>query len=95
MLDRSSQIQSTYEIVRQSKDGPKTLSASETSSLLPGDVLKIGVKSTAAAIPREVAPDAGAAPPSAPTPEDRGRSASAVPTDWGRQVDRRAQKFIP
>lgn len=94
MLDRSSQIQSTYEIVRQSKDGPKTLSASETSSLLPGDVLKIGVKSTAAAIPREVAPDAGAAPP-APTPEDRGRSASAVPTDWGRQVDRRAQKFIP
>lgn len=31
----------TYEIVRQSKDGAKMLQATETSSLMPGDVLKI------------------------------------------------------
>jgi exopolysaccharide production protein ExoF len=30
-----------YEIVRQSKDGAKTLQATETSPLMPGDVLKI------------------------------------------------------
>jgi exopolysaccharide production protein ExoF len=34
----------TYEIVRQSKDGPKTLAAMDTSSLMPGDVLKINTK---------------------------------------------------
>jgi protein involved in polysaccharide export with SLBB domain len=31
----------TYELLRQSKDGTKTLSATETSPLMPGDVLKI------------------------------------------------------
>jgi exopolysaccharide production protein ExoF len=33
--------QATYEIVRASKDGAKTLQATETSALMPGDVLKI------------------------------------------------------
>jgi hypothetical protein len=30
-----------YEIVRQSKDGARTIRATETSPLMPGDVLKI------------------------------------------------------
>lgn len=33
-----------YEIVRQSKEGPQTIAATETSSLMPGDVLKIQQK---------------------------------------------------
>lgn len=37
----------TYEIVRQSKDGVKTVQATETSPLMPGDVLKINLKSAA------------------------------------------------
>jgi polysaccharide biosynthesis/export protein ExoF len=36
-----STAQATYEIVRQSKDGAKNLQATETSPLMPGDVLKI------------------------------------------------------
>ena len=31
----------SYEIVRQSKNGPRTLQATETSPLMPGDVLKV------------------------------------------------------
>jgi polysaccharide biosynthesis/export protein ExoF len=31
----------SYEIIRQSRDGPKSLSATETSPLIPGDVLKV------------------------------------------------------
>ena len=31
----------TYGIIRQSKDGPKTYSATETSPLMPGDILKV------------------------------------------------------
>jgi hypothetical protein len=43
--------------VRQSKDGAKTLQATETSPLMPGDVLKINPAGTAAAIrPSSVAP---------------------------------------
>jgi exopolysaccharide production protein ExoF len=38
----------TYEIVRQSKDGTKTLQAADISSLLPGDVLKIVINSATA-----------------------------------------------
>jgi polysaccharide biosynthesis/export protein ExoF len=38
----------TYEIVRQSKDGTKTLQVADISSLLPGDVLKIVINSAAA-----------------------------------------------
>ena len=45
----------TYEIVRQSKDGAKTLQATETSPLMPGDVLKINPNS-AAINPTSVAP---------------------------------------
>jgi hypothetical protein len=36
--------------VRQSKDGARTLQATETSPLMPGDVLKINPSGTAAAI---------------------------------------------
>jgi polysaccharide biosynthesis/export protein ExoF len=39
--------QATYEIVRQSKDGAKNLQATETSPLMPGDVLKINPGSAA------------------------------------------------
>ena len=39
----------TYEIVRQSKDGTKTLQAADISSLLPGDVLRIAINSATAA----------------------------------------------
>jgi exopolysaccharide production protein ExoF len=47
----------TYEIVRQSKDGARTLQATETSPLMPGDVLKMNPSGTAAAIrPSSVAP---------------------------------------
>jgi polysaccharide biosynthesis/export protein ExoF len=46
-----------YEIVRQSKDGAKTLQATETSPLMPGDVLKINPSGAAAAIrPSSVSP---------------------------------------
>jgi exopolysaccharide production protein ExoF len=38
----------TYEIVRRSKDGTKPLQATETSPLMPGDILKIGVDATCA-----------------------------------------------
>ncbi len=40
--------QATYTIVRQSNEGAKTLQATETSPLMPGDVLKISPSSTAA-----------------------------------------------
>jgi protein involved in polysaccharide export with SLBB domain len=36
-----------YEIVRQSKEGAKTLQATETSPLMPGDVLKINTSTSA------------------------------------------------
>ena len=42
-----STAQATYEIVRQSKDGAKNLQATETSPLMPGDVLKINPNSAA------------------------------------------------
>lgn len=45
----------TYEIVRQSKDGAMTLQATETSALMPGDVLKIN-SNVATIIPSSVAP---------------------------------------
>jgi len=41
----------TYEILRQTKDGAKSLQATETSQLMPGDVLK--VNSASAAPPAE------------------------------------------
>jgi polysaccharide biosynthesis/export protein ExoF len=40
--------QATYTIVRQSNEGAKTLQATETSPLMPGDVLKISPSSTPA-----------------------------------------------
>jgi polysaccharide biosynthesis/export protein ExoF len=39
----------TYEILRRSKDGTKPLQAAETSPLMPGDILKIGVDASCAA----------------------------------------------
>jgi protein involved in polysaccharide export with SLBB domain len=45
----------TYEIVRQSKDGARNLQATETSPLMPGDVLKIN-PNVAAISPSSVAP---------------------------------------
>jgi hypothetical protein len=36
-----------YEIVRQSREGAKTLQATETSPLMPGDVLKINTNTSA------------------------------------------------
>jgi protein involved in polysaccharide export with SLBB domain len=43
----------TYEIVRQSKDGAKTLKAADISSLMPGDVLKIVINSGTSTPPSE------------------------------------------
>lgn len=51
----SSTLQADYEIVRQSKDGARTLQATETSPLMPGDVLKI-TSNVAAINPSSVAP---------------------------------------
>jgi hypothetical protein len=51
----SSTLQADYEIVRQSKDGARTLQATETSPLMPGDVLKIN-SNVAAINPSSVAP---------------------------------------
>jgi protein involved in polysaccharide export with SLBB domain len=45
-----------YEIVRQSRDGAKALQATETSPLMPGDVLKINPKASSAINPSSVAP---------------------------------------
>jgi exopolysaccharide production protein ExoF len=59
MLDRSNsrtQQGVAYEIVRQSKDGARTLQATETSPLMPGDVLKINSGGGAAITPSSVAP---------------------------------------
>jgi hypothetical protein len=39
----STQHAEAYEIVRQSKDGARTLQATETSPLMPGDVLKVNL----------------------------------------------------
>jgi hypothetical protein len=44
-----------YEIVRQSKDGAQTLPATETSPLMPGDVLKIN-SNTSTINPTSVSP---------------------------------------
>jgi polysaccharide biosynthesis/export protein ExoF len=49
ILDRPasrSQDAESYQIVRQSKDGATTHAATETSALMPGDVLKISMKSS-------------------------------------------------
>ena len=53
-----STAQATYEIVRQSKDGAKNLQATETSPLMPGDVLKInpGNASSAGSATRSLLP---------------------------------------
>ena len=53
-----------YEIVRQSKDGAKSLQATETSPLMPGDVLKINPNNASAVTPS----GATSAPPSPLTP---------------------------
>ncbi|MBR0858128.1 polysaccharide biosynthesis/export family protein [Bradyrhizobium liaoningense] len=45
-----------YEIVRQSREGPQTLSATEMSSLLPGDVIKVIAKTTSSVLPSLLAP---------------------------------------
>jgi len=49
-----STAQATYEIVRQSKEGAKNLQATETSPLMPGDVLKVNLNSAAAIDPSSV-----------------------------------------
>jgi len=46
-----------YKIVRQSKDGAKNLEATETSPLMPGDVLKVSSDNTAAIKPGSGAPE--------------------------------------
>ena len=51
-----------YEIVRQSKDGARTLPATETSPLMPGDVLKIN-SGTSAINPTSVSPMPQSGPP--------------------------------
>ena len=45
-----------YEIVRQSKEGARTIQATETSPLMPGDVLKVIPKAAAVVAPSLVAP---------------------------------------
>lgn len=45
-----------YEIVRQSKDGAMTLQATETTPLMPGDVLKISVSASASVTPTALSP---------------------------------------
>jgi protein involved in polysaccharide export with SLBB domain len=51
-----------YEIVRQSRDGARTLPATETSPLMPGDVLKI-TSGTGAINPTSVSPVPQSGPP--------------------------------
>ena len=51
-----------YEIVRQSRDGARTLPATETSPLMPGDVLKIN-SGTGAINPTSISPIPQLAPP--------------------------------
>jgi polysaccharide biosynthesis/export protein ExoF len=53
ILDRSNRNgdSQSYEVVRQSRDGPKTIAATETSPLMPGDVLKVKDSVAAAAVP--------------------------------------------
>jgi exopolysaccharide production protein ExoF len=51
-----------YEIVRQSRDGARTLPATETSPLMPGDVLKI-TSGTGAINPTSVSPMPQSGPP--------------------------------
>jgi polysaccharide biosynthesis/export protein ExoF len=53
----------TYEILRQSKDGTKTLRATETSPLMPGDVLKVDADAASAVAPSRINADAASAPP--------------------------------
>jgi exopolysaccharide production protein ExoF len=55
-----------YEIVRQSKEGPTTLRATETSPLMPGDVLKV-VPKPAVVVPSVVPSLATPVPQSEPT----------------------------
>jgi polysaccharide biosynthesis/export protein ExoF len=73
-----SAAQATYEIVRQSRDGAKNLQATETSPLMPGDVLKVNPSSAAAIYGGSVA----SAPKSlrAPPPNTR----AAIRTDVHR-----------
>jgi protein involved in polysaccharide export with SLBB domain len=54
----------SYEIVRQSREGPQKRQATEMSSLMPGDVLKVIAKMTLPAEPSVLAP----APQSEPSP---------------------------
>ena len=51
-----------YEIVRQSRDGARTLPATETSPLMPGDVLKI-TSGTGAINPTSISPIPQSGPP--------------------------------
>jgi polysaccharide biosynthesis/export protein ExoF len=53
----------TYEILRQSKDGTKTLRATETSPLMPGDVLKVDADAASAVPQSRINTDAASAPP--------------------------------
>ncbi|WGD49471.1 polysaccharide biosynthesis/export family protein [Bradyrhizobium sp. CB1650] len=52
-----------YEIVRQSREGPQTFQATETSSLMPGDVLKVIAKTTSAVSPSLLGPAPQSEPP--------------------------------
>jgi polysaccharide biosynthesis/export protein ExoF len=64
LLQRTSSMAQAegYEIVRQSRDGPRTIQATETSSLLPGDVLKV-VARTSQISPNLLAPVPQSEPP--------------------------------
>jgi len=55
----------SYEIVRQSRDGARTFQATETSPLMPGDVLKI-VPNAAASNPTSSVPPAPQSGPQLP-----------------------------
>ncbi|MBR1123205.1 polysaccharide biosynthesis/export family protein [Bradyrhizobium lablabi] len=46
----------SYEIVRQSREGPQKRQATEMSSLMPGDVLKVIAKTTSPVVPGVLAP---------------------------------------
>jgi polysaccharide biosynthesis/export protein ExoF len=46
----------SYEIVRQSREGPQKRQATEMSSLMPGDVLKVIAKTTSPVVPSVIAP---------------------------------------
>ncbi|HTO67845.1 MAG TPA: polysaccharide biosynthesis/export family protein [Bradyrhizobium sp.] len=70
----------SYQIVRQSRDGATTRAATETSPLMPGDVLKINLKSSASK-PVSAAPVPTPEPPRLPDVQTSDKSLISWPAE--------------